>query len=152
MPAGLKALVGQPSEAPHLHVAQISMTVVELCPRLPARLSLTASLDVSACAVLLPVQAAGVAKTAPRHEWPVAVLQQVVGGLMREAPRQLIARELWAGSGSAAGWWRRQQLFAASTAVMSMVTTTSPAGLSYGVACLRHGWTDLQFTTHYDLH
>lgn len=70
----------------------------------------------------LSIQAAGVAKTAPRHEWPVAVLQQVVGDLMREAPRQLLARELWAGSGSAAGWWRRQQLFAASTAVMSMVT------------------------------
>ena len=66
-------------------------------------------------------QAAGVAKTAPRHEWPVAVLQQVVGGLMREAPRQLLARELWAGSGSAASWWRRQHLFVASTAVMSMV-------------------------------
>ena len=51
----------------------------------------------------------------------MAVLQQVIGGLTREAPRQLLARELWAGSGSAAGWWRRQHLFAASTAVMSMV-------------------------------
>jgi type IV secretory pathway protease TraF len=84
------------------------------------------------------MQAAGVAKTAPRHEWPVAVLQQVVGGLMREAPRQLVARELWAGSGSAAGWWRRQQLFAASTAVMSMVTTMCPARMWFNVA--RRGW------------
>ena len=75
------------------------------------------------------------AKTAPRHEWPVAVLQQVVGGLMREAPRQLIARELWAGSGSAACWWRRQQLFAASTAVMSMVMIFMPPALQAHSRC-----------------
>ncbi len=40
---------------------------------------------------------------------------------MRGAPRQLLARELWAGSGSAPDWLRRQRCYSATTAVMSMV-------------------------------
>lgn len=57
------------------------------------------------------------------------MLREVLAGLQREAPRQLLQRELWAGSASTAGWWRRQHLFATSTAVMSMVRPPPSLGL-----------------------
>ena len=74
-------------------------------------------------------QEAGVSRTALRQDWPPAVLLKVLAGLSREAPRQLLQRELWAGSASAASWWRRQHLFATSTAVMSMVRWRLPCTL-----------------------
>ncbi len=50
-----------------------------------------------------------------------AVLRSVLVSLMREAPRQLLARELWASTGHAGGWWVRQQAYARSAAVGSML-------------------------------
>lgn len=55
--------------------------------------------------------------------WPPTsdVLRSVLVSLMREAPRQLLARELWCGASHAGGWWGRQQRYALSCAVASIV-------------------------------
>ena len=55
---------------------------------------------------------------------------RVVADLAREAPRQLLARELLASATGPAAWWGRQQAYARGTAVMSMV------GRSH--ACIAH--------------
>ena len=52
----------------------------------------------------------------PRREWPVDVLGHVLSSLVREAPRQLFARELWCGAGAASSWWARQRSFSTSLA------------------------------------
>jgi hypothetical protein len=67
------------------------------------------------------VQAAGISANAPRKEWPPEVLRSVVQELMREAPNDMLARELLAGAAGPTDWWRRQQAYARSAAVMSMV-------------------------------
>ena len=51
------------------------------------------------------------------------MLKQVLAELIQETPHQLLARELWCGSGSAADWWSFQSGYTSSTAAMSMVTT-----------------------------
>ena len=68
-----------------------------------------------------PKQAAGVSRATPRRKWPTGVLRGVVAELTRAAPRQLLARELWAGSGSAPDWLRRVRQYTSTSAVMSMV-------------------------------
>ncbi len=67
------------------------------------------------------LQEAGVDVSLSRRAWPLPVLTKVLHQLMREVPKQLLARELWAGAGGAAGWWRRQRRHAASGAAASVV-------------------------------
>jgi hypothetical protein len=67
------------------------------------------------------LQEAGVDVSLSRKAWPLPVLTKVLQQLMREVPKQLLARELWAGAGGAAGWWRRQRRHAASGAAASVV-------------------------------
>ncbi|KAK9805272.1 hypothetical protein WJX72_010214 [[Myrmecia] bisecta] len=67
------------------------------------------------------LEEAGLGRLASRRDWPMDVLKKVLVELMRETPRQLLAREMWAGSASAAGWWAFQRRYSKSTAVMSMV-------------------------------
>lgn len=77
------------------------------------------------CAVLLTrmltVQAAGLPRNSPRKDWPLPLLRQVLTESIQETPRQLLARELWCGSGSASEWWTFQAGYTSSTAAFSMV-------------------------------
>lgn len=70
--------------------------------------------------MLFRAQAAGISEDAPRKEWPRGLLRRVVSGLAREAPRQLLTRELLTGAAGAGAWWGRQQAYARCAAVMSM--------------------------------
>ncbi|XP_078691237.1 serine/threonine-protein kinase SMG1-like isoform X6 [Branchiostoma floridae x Branchiostoma belcheri] len=63
----------------------------------------------------------GVTDLSNRKEWPNSVQKEVLCELVRETPRDLLARELWCSCSSAAEWWRVTQLYCRSTAVMSMV-------------------------------
>lgn len=56
-----------------------------------------------------------------RREWPLSVLRQALEDLMKETPSDLLAKELWCSSTSAAEWWLMTQSYARSTAVMSMI-------------------------------
>lgn len=76
------------------------------------------------------VQAAGLARSAPRKEWPAPVLKQVLAELVQETPRHLLARELWCGTGSASQWWAFQAGYTSSTAAMSMVSLPLQASAS----------------------
>ena len=67
------------------------------------------------------LQAAGLPRTTPRKDWPLPLLKQILTDSMQETPRQLLARELWCGSGSASEWWSFQAGYTSSTAAMSMV-------------------------------
>lgn len=69
----------------------------------------------------LTMQAAGLPRNSPRKDWPLPVLKQVLTESIQETPRQLLARELWCGSGSASEWWSFQAGYTSSTAAMSMV-------------------------------
>lgn len=68
------------------------------------------------------LQAAGVPRSAPRKDWPLPVLRQLLAELIQETPHQLLARELWCATGSAAEWWSFQSSYTSSTAAMSMVS------------------------------
>lgn len=46
---------------------------------------------------------------------------QVMVGLAREAPAQLLSNQLWAGCGSAASWWTRTRAYTASLAASSCI-------------------------------
>ncbi|KAK9822206.1 hypothetical protein WJX81_005370 [Elliptochloris bilobata] len=71
---------------------------------------------------LLPaLEAAGLSRATPRAAWPAQLLRGVFLGLARDAPRDLVLRELWAAAGSAADAWRRRAAFRQSTAAMSIV-------------------------------
>ncbi|KAI8501131.1 Serine/threonine-protein kinase smg1 [Branchiostoma belcheri] len=63
----------------------------------------------------------GVTDLSNRKEWPNSVQKEVLCELVRETPRDLLARELWCSCSSAVEWWRVTQLYCRSTAVMSMV-------------------------------
>lgn len=67
------------------------------------------------------MKAAGISPSALRRDWPQHVLRQVLEELMQEAPADMIAREIFAGSAGPTDWWSRQRAFATSAAVMSMV-------------------------------
>ncbi|XP_015766823.1 PREDICTED: serine/threonine-protein kinase SMG1-like [Acropora digitifera] len=56
-----------------------------------------------------------------RRDWPLSVLRQALEDLMKETPSDLLAKELWCSSTSAAEWWQMTQSYARSTAVMSMI-------------------------------
>ncbi|WIA17720.1 hypothetical protein OEZ85_009237 [Tetradesmus obliquus] len=66
-------------------------------------------------------QAAGVSVGAPRSSWPAAVLRSTFTSLQREAPKQLLARQLLSAAATPATWWARLHCFAASAAVGSML-------------------------------
>ncbi|KAL0019463.1 hypothetical protein WJX77_007420 [Trebouxia sp. C0004] len=73
-------------------------------------------------AKLLPaLEAAGLPRTAPRKDWPVPLLKQILTESVQETPGYLLARELWCGCGSASEWWSYQAGYTSSTAAMSMV-------------------------------
>ncbi|KAI8464726.1 MAG: kinase-like domain-containing protein, partial [Monoraphidium minutum] len=61
----------------------------------------------------------GVPRGAPRKDWPRPVLRGALLALSREAPRHLLARELWASAGSAAAWWARRRRCCESAAAAS---------------------------------
>ena len=67
------------------------------------------------------VQAAGLPRNSPRKDWPLPLLKQILTESIQETPRQLLARELWCGSGSASEWWSFQAGYTSSTAAFSMV-------------------------------
>ena len=68
------------------------------------------------------LQAAGIKRLSTRKEWPVEVLKQVLGSLMREVPKDLLERQIWSGSASSNDWWNRHRQHSRSTAVMCMVS------------------------------
>lgn len=72
------------------------------------------------------VQAAGLPRNSPRKEWPLPLLKQILTDSIQETPRQLLARELWCGSGSASEWWTFQAGYTSSTAAFSMVRFGNP--------------------------
>ncbi|GIL75399.1 hypothetical protein Vretifemale_5200, partial [Volvox reticuliferus] len=67
------------------------------------------------------LQDRGLSSATPRRSWPTDLLRAVFCSLAASAPKQLLARVLWAGGGSAALAWRRQQRYSRSLAVMSCV-------------------------------
>eukprot|EP00755_Sulcionema_specki_P008608 Sspe_Gene.41426::Locus_20026_Transcript_1_1_Confidence_1.000_Length_6182::g.41426::m.41426/K08873/SMG1; serine/threonine-protein kinase SMG1 len=77
---------------------------------------------------------AGIANIGPRSEWPTQVLIKVFRELAAEAPRELLAKELWCRASLVTaepsshprevgipGWFDRVHRFACSLAMMSMV-------------------------------
>lgn len=56
-----------------------------------------------------------------RKEWPLASLKQVLQALTSETPKDLLAKELWCASTSAADWWDVTKKYARSVAVMSVI-------------------------------
>ena len=56
-----------------------------------------------------------------RKDWPITVQIKVLEDLMKETPKDLLARELWCTSTSPNEWWYVTQTYARSTAVMSMI-------------------------------
>ena len=77
------------------------------------------------------LQAAGLPRTTPRKDWPLPLLKQILTDSMQETPRQLLARELWCGSGSASEWWGFQAGYTSSTAAMSMVGYAADADCAF---------------------
>ncbi|GLI61976.1 hypothetical protein VaNZ11_004542, partial [Volvox africanus] len=67
------------------------------------------------------LQERGLSSATPRRNWPTDLLRAVFSSLAAAAPKQLLARVLWVGGGSAAFSWRRQLRFSRSLAVMSCV-------------------------------
>ncbi|WIA38029.1 hypothetical protein OEZ86_001400 [Tetradesmus obliquus] len=65
--------------------------------------------------------AAGVSVGAPRSSWPAAVLRSTFTSLQREAPKQLLARQLLSAAATPGTWWASLHCFAASAAVGSML-------------------------------
>ena len=71
---------------------------------------------------LLPaLRAAGAPPDAPREAWPRAALRATFASLARDAPRRLLADELWAGAGSAPAWWARRRRYCVSAAAGAIV-------------------------------
>ena len=56
-----------------------------------------------------------------RSQWPVEILRRVLAELMDETPKDLVSRELWAGSLNAQQWWSSTGRFARSCAVTSVI-------------------------------
>lgn len=56
-----------------------------------------------------------------RAEWPVEVMKQVLGELINETPKDLIAKELWCHSTNAASWRQVIRTYSVSVAVMSVI-------------------------------
>ncbi|CAK9817618.1 Serine/threonine-protein kinase SMG1 [Anthophora quadrimaculata] len=56
-----------------------------------------------------------------RKEWPIQVLKQVLGELMVETPKDLLAKEIWCNSINAGSWWQATKNYSYSVAVMSII-------------------------------
>eukprot|EP01113_Clastostelium_recurvatum_P038666 TRINITY_DN5809_c0_g1_i10.p1 TRINITY_DN5809_c0_g1~~TRINITY_DN5809_c0_g1_i10.p1 ORF type:complete len:4348 (-),score=882.14 TRINITY_DN5809_c0_g1_i10:23-13066(-) len=73
-------------------------------------------------AKLVPLlQERGISNVMSRREWPRDVREAVFRELRDQVPRQLLFKELWASSATAAEWHAKTQRYAGSLAVMSMV-------------------------------
>ncbi|KAK0425405.1 hypothetical protein QR680_009184 [Steinernema hermaphroditum] len=59
--------------------------------------------------------------TTDRSKWPEELMIEVLNRLIKETPRDLLAREMWLRSGNSETWWRVTQRFARSSAVMSII-------------------------------
>lgn len=86
--------------------------------------------------VVTLLQAAGLPRSTPRQNWPLPILRQLLAELVQETPHNLLARELWCGTGSASEWWSFQAAYTTSTAAMSMVGL-SPYCISNKCPCHR---------------
>ncbi|KAK4015632.1 hypothetical protein OUZ56_030607 [Daphnia magna] len=56
-----------------------------------------------------------------RNQWPIDILRRVQAELMEETPKDLVAREMWAGSVNAEQWWSSTLRFGQSCAVTSVI-------------------------------
>ncbi|XP_055526666.1 serine/threonine-protein kinase Smg1 isoform X2 [Wyeomyia smithii] len=56
-----------------------------------------------------------------RKDWPVSILKQVLKDLQSETPRDLLAKELWCHSTTAAAWRQVVRNYSLSIAVMSVI-------------------------------
>ncbi|KAJ3299777.1 Serine/threonine-protein kinase smg1 [Borealophlyctis nickersoniae] len=63
----------------------------------------------------------GIPRNAPRRQWPVAVLKEVLAELESGTPGDLIAKELWCSSATPSVWWDKTKTYSRSLAVMSMI-------------------------------
>lgn len=63
----------------------------------------------------------GIKSTANRKEWPLDVLKQVLKELSADTPDDLLSKEIWCCSQSAAQWRQAQLSYARSVAVMSVI-------------------------------
>lgn len=67
------------------------------------------------------LQQHGMKTTDNRKDWPVQALKQVLKELQEETPRDLLARELWCHSTTAATWRQVIRNYSLSMAVMSVI-------------------------------
>ncbi|KAL6442065.1 hypothetical protein ACFW04_002410 [Cataglyphis niger] len=56
-----------------------------------------------------------------RKEWPIHVLKKVLEELMKETPKDLLAKEIWCNSIHAGSWWQATKNYSYSVAVMSII-------------------------------
>lgn len=56
-----------------------------------------------------------------RKEWPTHVLKKVLEELMKETPKDLLAKEIWCNSINAGSWWQATKNYSYSVAVMSII-------------------------------
>jgi serine/threonine-protein kinase SMG1 len=56
-----------------------------------------------------------------RKDWPIPVLRRVLNELTNETPRDLLAKELWCQSTTAAVWRKAVRNYSLSLAVMSVI-------------------------------
>ncbi|XP_067639367.1 serine/threonine-protein kinase Smg1 [Eurosta solidaginis] len=63
----------------------------------------------------------GMKVTDPRKQWPLAILRRVLDELIKETPRDLLAKELWCMANTAADWRKSICSYAASLSVMSVI-------------------------------
>jgi PI-3-kinase-related kinase SMG-1 len=56
-----------------------------------------------------------------RTECPIRILRQVLDELIKETPKDLLAKELWCSSSTPGIWWKNVQVYSRSTAVMSII-------------------------------
>lgn len=67
------------------------------------------------------LQTVGLKTTDPRKDWPLTVLKQTLSELQNETPRDLLAKELWCQSTTAAEWRTVIKNYSLSMAVMSVI-------------------------------
>lgn len=78
--------------------------------------------DVFYTKMMASLKEKGFRRMLARKDWPHEVKKRVLLELMKETPRHLLGRELWAAThGGTQEWWTKQQRFGGSMAVMSMV-------------------------------
>ncbi|XP_036318874.1 serine/threonine-protein kinase Smg1 [Rhagoletis pomonella] len=63
----------------------------------------------------------GLKITDPRKQWPLATLRRVLEELIKETPRDLLAKELWCFANTAVDWRNSVRSYALSMSVMSVI-------------------------------